>query len=119
MFKRANQARREGRTRAALALYQTLQRQHPKSREAQLSHLSMGHLLLNGGNASTALDQFTRALRASAASPVQAEALYGKGLALARLGRSNEERSTWRTLLQEFPSSPYAGHAQRRLGDGE
>lgn len=115
MFKQANQARREGRSAAAIGLYQQLQRLHLSSPEAQLSHLSLGHLLLASGKPSQALNQFNSALGSSGASSVKAEALYGKGLALGRLGRSSEERSTWQRLLSEFGSSPYAAHARRRL----
>ena len=115
LFKHANQARREGRTAEAVGSYRRLQRLHRSSPEAQLSHLSLGHLLLASGNPSQALSQFDSALGSSGANSVKAEALYGKGLALGRLGRSGEERSTWQRLLNEFGASPYATHATRRL----
>lgn len=115
LFKHANRARREGRTAEAIDSYRQLQRSHRSSPEAQLSHLSLGHLLLASGNPAQALSQFDSALDSSGASSVKAEALYGKGLALGRLGRSGEERSTWQRLLNEFGASPYAAHAKRRL----
>lgn len=115
LFKQANEARREGRTQAALEAYRELQRRAPSSREAQLSHLSLGNLLLATGENVAALSQFDAALRSSAARRVQAEALYGRGLALGRLGKASEERANWRRLLAEFASSPYAAHARRRL----
>jgi TolA-binding protein len=119
VFREANEARQEGRTSAAIAGYRELQRRAPASPEAQFSHLSLGNLLLAQGEGTAALSQFDAALRARAARNVQAEALYGRGLALARLGRTKEERATWLGLVERFESSPYAAHARRRLGRTE
>lgn len=119
VFREANAARQEGRTSAAIAGYRELQRRAPTSPEAQFSHLSLGNLLLARGEGTAALSQFDAALRARAARNVQAEALYGRGLALARLGRAKEERATWLRLVERFESSPYAAHARRRLGRTE
>jgi tetratricopeptide (TPR) repeat protein len=119
LFKQANDARRRGQTEAAIAAYRELQRRAPGAREAQLSHLSLGNLLLAVGQADAALAQFDTALRSAAASGVKAEALYGRGLALGRLGRATEERANWTRLLADFGSSPYAAHARRRLGEGD
>jgi TolA-binding protein len=119
LFKEANEARRQGRMGAAIADYRELQHRAPGSREAQFSHLSLGNLLLAAGNSSAALSQFDAALRSAAARNVQAEALYGRGLALARLGRAKDEHQNWQRLLDSFGSSPYAAHARRRLGVGD
>lgn len=119
LFRMANEARRAGEPQKAGTLYQKLQRQFPGSPQAQLSHVSLGHLLLGSGRVQQALEQFNRALRSAGASRVQAEAVYGKGLALGRLGRAAEERVIWRRLLANFSESPYAAHARRRLGGDE
>jgi TolA-binding protein len=47
------------------------------------------------------------------------EALYGRGRSLAALGNRSEEQRTWTRLLDQFPESPYAGHARRRLSELE
>jgi TolA-binding protein len=73
-------------------------------------------MLLEQGQSGAALAQFQRYLAASGGRNLSAEALYGKGRSLAQLGRITEEQSTWRTLLKQFPKSPYVSHAQKRLG---
>lgn len=115
LFQAANAARRAGQRDQALSLYRRLEREFPASPEARLSRLRQGSLLLGAGDSAGALAAFDRYL-ASANGALTPEALYGRGRALAALGRTSEERETWRRLLEQFGTSPYAAHARRRLG---
>jgi len=81
--------------------------------------VGFGSLLLEQGQSAGALAQFNRYLASSSGQNLTAEALYGKGRALARLGRSSEERATWAQLIKRFPSSPYVSHARKRLGPAD
>lgn len=118
LFQKASTARRAGDTRAAIALYGRLQSEFPSSPEAALGALRLGSLLLERGDASAALRQFDRHL-AGSGRRLRPEGLYGRGRALAALRRAPEERKTWHRLLEEFPDSPYAAHARRRVfGEG-
>lgn len=117
LFRQANEARRGGNATTAIRLYQSLQRRYPSSPQAQLSHVSLGHLLLSSGQPRQALAQFNLALGPSGNRSVAAEALYGKGLSLSRLGSQAEEAAIWKQLIARFPSSPYVAHAKQRLND--
>ncbi|WP_437289561.1 tetratricopeptide repeat protein [Sorangium sp. So ce406] len=117
LFREANDARRAGSTQRAIELYRALQKRFAGSPEATLSLVSLGSLLLNGGSAAAALAQFDRYLGVAGARPLAVEALYGRGRALRALGRAGDEAQTWRRLLREHPSSPYAEHARRRLAE--
>ena len=119
LLQRATQARRGGDTKDAARLFRRLQRDYPGSREARLSLVAFGTMLLEQGQAKAALDQFNRYLGSSSVAPLTAEALYGKGRALAQLGQGDEEQRTWRRLVNEYPKSPYASHAKRRLATSE
>ena len=112
-FAAANEARRAGDSARAATLYREVVRDFSGSAEAALSELRLGNLLLEKGKAGAALDQFQRHLKRSGA--LVPEALYGRGRALAALDEQNAERQTWQRVLREFPGSPYAAHARRRL----
>ena len=71
----------------------------------------MGRLLLAQNAPQAALAHFSRYR-----GPLAEEALLGRAQALAALGRSDEERSAWRELLDRFPKSVYAARARSRLG---
>jgi TolA-binding protein len=117
LFKDASGARRDGDGDRAIALYRRLQNEFPSSPEAGLSALPLGGLLLDRGEARSALAQFDRHVRSAQGSRLLPEALYGRGRSLAALGNQPEERRTWKRLLDQFPESPYSGHARRRLGE--
>jgi TolA-binding protein len=72
--------------------------------------------MLEQGQASGALSQFDRYLARRSQGPLAQEALFGKASALSRLGRLEEERRTWETLLARFPTSIYRDRAHERLG---
>jgi TolA-binding protein len=115
LFQRANEARRLGEGTRAASLYRKLIARFPGSPEAALSQVRLGGMLLEQGDGRTALAHFDRYLAEQPGGALSPEALYGRGRALASLGRSAEESRAWTRLLADFPKSPYAGHARRRL----
>lgn len=117
LFSAANAARRAGRQDRAIALYLELQRTHPSSAEASLSHVSLGRLLVVRRELRGAVAQFSTYLRSG--GPLEEEALLGKAQALAALGQREDARAAWRTLLERYPRSIYAAEARERLGTGQ
>lgn len=115
LLQQATLARRNGNVALASKLFHKLQQSYPKSRESRLSWVAFGTLLLESGQPAAALDQFNRYLATSSGLNLSAEALFGRGRALAQLGRSAEEQAVWRQLIERFPTSPYVSHARRRL----
>lgn len=115
LFKEANDARKAGSPTRALALYRKLQQRFPSSPEAQVSLVLAGRLLLAAGQSHLALTEFDRYLKGGAQGGLAEEALSGKAQALARLGRTAEERQVWQTLLRQFPKSVYVRTAHERL----
>ncbi len=115
LFRQANAARSRGDVARAGALYQELQGRFPGSAEARLSHVSLGKLLLAGGNASAADAQFARYLAGGGA--LQVEALVGRAECAARMGRVAEERQWWQRVRDRFPGSVYARRAAQRLAE--
>lgn len=114
LFARANQARHQGDAREAAALYRSLERAFPKSAEASVARVTFGRLLLDRlGEPRAALAEFEAYL--AAGGPLREEALVGRALALGRLGRNQEERAAWSTLLTTFPQSTYAARAKQRI----
>jgi TolA-binding protein len=116
LFAAANEARRAGQLDHAGELYAELQRRFPDSREALLSLVSYGRVLLDRGHAAEALAQFERHMRAAAGGVLAAEALYGQARALTNLHRAAEARRCWADLLARFPDSIYADVARSQLG---
>ena len=116
IFAAANEARRAGQLEHAGALYAELQRRFPESREARLSLVSYGRILLDRGRAAEALAQFQRHLQAEGGGVLAAEALYGQARALTRLHREAEARRCWADLLARFPDSIFADVARSQLG---
>jgi hypothetical protein len=117
LLRLASEARGRGDVEAASALYRRLQREYADTREAALSSLPWGGILLRQGHAERALEQFDRYLKTEPHGNLLPEALYGRGRALAALGRSADEQQTWRRLLSETPGSAYEPHARRRLAE--
>ncbi|HEU5074876.1 MAG TPA: tetratricopeptide repeat protein [Polyangiaceae bacterium] len=115
LFKDANGARKAGNSDRAVTLYQNLQRRFPASPEAQVSLVLSGRLLLASGQTGRALTLFEQYLKSGAPGGLAEEALSGKAEALAKLGRTDEERQVWRTLLRQFPHSVYVRKARERL----
>jgi len=117
LLQHADEARRRGDVAQAIIRYHRLQRVFPTSSSAVLSAPSLGGLLLETGAVRSALGQFDHYLREAPTGVLVPEALYGRGRALRMLGEPAEERSTWHRLVSEFPDSPYAPLARRRLAD--
>jgi TolA-binding protein len=118
LFARANRARRSGDASEALRLYRDLQASFPGSAEELLSRVVIGRLLLDRvGDARGALAQFDSYLANPGYATLREEALVGRAIALGRLHRSSEEKSTWSALLSGYPNSPYAERARARLGE--
>jgi TolA-binding protein len=114
LFDAAAQARRRGDHGLALDLHRELVMRFPQSREARVSHATMGQLLLDHGDARGALASFD-AYRAGGAGPLDEPVLVGRATALDRLGRADEARAAWSALVAAFPRTPYASHARARL----
>ena len=107
VFVRAVQERAQGRTRAAIATFRGLQQQFPQTPEALVSQVSLGDLLLDGGDAAAALVAFDAYLVALPSGPLATEALLGKARALSALGRGTEADTIRREIARRFPDSPY------------
>jgi tetratricopeptide (TPR) repeat protein len=117
LLRLAGEARGRGDVEGASTLYRRLQREYGDTREAALSSVPWGGLLLRQGQAERALEQFDRYLKTEPRGNLLPEALYGRGRALAALGRAADEKQTWRRLLSETPASAYESHARRRLDE--
>jgi outer membrane protein assembly factor BamD (BamD/ComL family) len=115
LFDAANAARRAGDTGAALARYESLERQFPASREARLVAATSARLLLDRGDAAGALRRFDAYL-AGGSSELREEAMAGRATALERLGQGEDEARAWAALLATYPHTPYAAHARARVG---
>lgn len=112
LFARANKARHAGHSRDALKLYAMLDAKYPDSAEARLSKSIVARLLLDRGQAQTALESYDEVLRTN---PGDVEALMGRAGALRRLGQRGAEVRTLRQVIQIQPNSPHAEAARARL----
>ena len=117
LFAEANRLRAAGRIVQAIRGYRLLQEQFPRSREAILSRVSLGNLLLGRHETEPALEQFNAYLSANPGGVLGEEALFGKARALRALGRSAEEREACVLLLSAYPRSVYEPFARARLGE--
>jgi TolA-binding protein len=114
IFDAANEARRKGDYARAVSLDRRLQITYPSSREAHVSYATVGRLLLDRGDAAAALASFDR-YQARGGGALDEPVLVGRATALERLGRPDEARMAWATLLSSFPDTPYAEHARMRV----
>lgn len=113
LFSHANRLRRLGDDALAVGLYNQLQSQFAGSAEARQSHITLGYLHLDRGEALTALVQFNAYV--DGGGPALQDALVGRSRALERLGQRQEERRTLERLIQEFPDSLSTRRAKARL----
>ncbi len=95
----------------ALAVYGTLQRQHPRSTEAHAANVSIGKLELQRGKARAALRAYSRYL--GKGGPLAAEAHWGKVQSLHRLGRTDKRDQAIEALRAKFPKSVYLRRAEQ------
>lgn len=114
LFAEANRARANADAAQAIQLYRNLQRRFPRSREAELSQLTLARLLFDSGDARSALGGFDAYLGRGGRT-LQAEALVGRALSLRALGRRDAEVNAWRDVLARHPGSVYARQASERL----
>lgn len=114
LYRKANLARRAKQSGQAIALFTELQSRYPQSNEARLALVPFGNTLLEHGKAGAALTRFERYLR-SGDSALAAEALYGRARALSVVGTKGDQSRGWQRLLDQYPNSPYASTAQRKL----
>ncbi|MEO8901943.1 MAG: hypothetical protein ABI488_08755 [Polyangiaceae bacterium] len=110
LFASASEARRAGDIRVASALYQRLCAEYPSSVEADDAKILLGNLLLSQRSPRAALRQF----ESYDAVALTAEALWGEAEALRQLG-SSDERGVLDRLARDYPNSPYAPAAQKRV----
>lgn len=115
LFEQANRARRSGKIGAAAVLYGDLQREYASTPEARLSHALSARMWLDAGEASLALAGFERYL-ATDERALREEAMTGRALSLAKLGRNAAADLAFAELLRAFPYSSYAPLAKKRLG---
>jgi TolA-binding protein len=107
LFSNANAARRARDVVKAIQTFRQLQNQFPQSSEAAVSHLSLGNLLLETGDAVAALREFTQVTGVLAQ-----EGLIGQARAYGMLGRDEDTRLIWAQLRSRYPNSIYAQPVQ-------
>lgn len=115
LFEAADEARRRGATKEAIALYRKLQRRFPARPEATVSRVSLGQLLLARDRPASAESAFRTYLEMAPRGPLVPEALVGQARALEKLGRSGEERQVWQRLLRDYPRTLHRRRAEARL----
>jgi hypothetical protein len=113
LFAEASRVRRQGQIPRAIACYQDLQRRYPSAAEAHAADIALG-MLHSERSPIVALTHFRRYLVQG--GPLAPEALWGQAQALSALGRTEEAREAWRTLLGRYPQSAYANAARAKLG---
>jgi hypothetical protein len=114
LFAAETEARRRGDAARLLDLHAQLVARYPQSREAQVSRMMVARMLLERGDAVGALSGFDAYLRAGSGE-LREDALAGRATALDRLGRSDEGRAAWQTLLDQYPGTAYGAHARSRV----
>jgi hypothetical protein len=114
LFSDANAARRRGDHRAAIALYRDLTDKHDGAPEAAAARIALGRMLLDDGDAASALPLFDRYLGDGDGS-LREEAMVGRAHAFEKLGRNYDELAAWNRLLASYPQSVHKAHAEARL----
>jgi len=112
LFARANSLRRQGRAAEAAAVYELLLALHPESREVGPTRLALAKYLQTA-HPERALAQFVAL--ASAGGALRAEALWGTSEVATALERRSVSEQALAELVREFPDSPYAEVARRRV----
>lgn len=107
LFEEATEARRNGQLEAAIASFERLQSDFPRTPEATVSLVSLAELFVNGGTPASALPLFDEYLARAPAGPLSPEALVGKARALDRLGRTDEARTIRLEMGRRMSGSLY------------
>jgi TolA-binding protein len=110
LFAVASAARRAGDIEAAIASYERLCQEHPGSLEAKDARILLGNLRLSQRAPRAALEQFEN----YGSGALSLEAAWGRAQALRKL-ESPEERRVLEGIVRDFPRSPYASAARKRL----
>ena len=114
-LERANRLRAERRWREAADAYASVVAAGPP-RAASVAAVAQATLLMGPlHRPAEALAVFRRALVLAPTGPVSDEALYGIATSFRELGNGRAEREALRRLLDERPSSPLRGQAEKRL----
>ena len=114
VFSRATQERVRGDTAEAIRDFRVVVARYPNSREAALAHAALGRLLLDRGEAASALESFDAYL--GSPDQVLREDVQGaRAMALKALGRTDDERTAWEAVLRDYPAGVYAPRARSRL----
>ena len=116
LFSEANAARVRGDHAIAIQGYRSFMHDFPSAPEARLSHVTLGKLLLDRGDARSALDELDLYLR-TGDSTLREEALTAKAMAFSHIGNSSEEAAAWATLIDQFPNSMHVPKAKSRLAE--
>jgi hypothetical protein len=116
LFSQANEARRRGDLDRAVAMYRDLERRFPDAEEAKVARATVGRLLLERGDAESALDRFDAYLSKSRGVLTE-DAMVGRAESLRRLGRARDEAAAWNALLAKYPESAHASRARARLAE--
>lgn len=114
LFSDANAARVRGDHAVAISAYRALMHDFPNAPEARLSRITLGKLLLDRGDARSALDEIDIYLR-SGDSTLREEALTAKAIAFSRIGNPSEESAAWSALVESYPHSIHIAKAKSRL----
>ena len=114
IFDEESDARRRGDYERAIALHSELVTKYPKSKEAQVSRVTVARMLLDRGDAASALLGFDAYLR-NGGGELSEEAMLGRATSLDRLNKNDEALAAWKTLAEQHPDGPYAAHAQVRI----
>jgi tetratricopeptide (TPR) repeat protein len=115
LFSRAATARQSGDHAQATALYREIIDKHTGAPEVAPARLALARLLLDDGDAQTALPLFDAYLEGGD-NPLREEALFGRARSLEALHRDGEERAAWEALLEAYPQTIHAARAHARLG---
>ena len=114
LFSGAQRARVQGNTAVAIRDFRVLVARFPDAPAAALAHAELGRLLLDRGEAASALESFDAYL-ASHDLTLREDVEGARAMALQALGRTDLERAAWEALLREYPLSDYAARARTRL----
>ncbi|MDX1632647.1 MAG: tetratricopeptide repeat protein, partial [Thermoanaerobaculia bacterium] len=109
----------EGRTEEARELWQQFLDENPDHMLAAAVKLNLLDLERAAGNTEAVVEDLRASLEAED-SPVPTDALlFELAESLEELGRSEEARTMYQRLADEYPDSAYAGTAQQKLRDLE
>ena len=114
LFTRAQRERVQGDTASAVRDFRMVVAKFPTARESALANAELGRLLLDRGEATSALESFDAYL-ATHDTVLREDVLGARALALRKLGRFEAERAAWELVLREYPAGVYAPRARSRL----